>query len=365
MRVLSVFGTRPEAIKMAPVVAALARHPAIISLVCTTGQHRAMLDQVTDLFAITPDARLDLMRDGQGLTHVTTAVLERMPAVFEDLSPDRVLVHGDTTTSFAAALAAFYAGFPVGHVEAGLRTHDLSSPWPEEANRQLTGRLADVHFAPTDAARANLLAEGVPDERIVVTGNTVIDALMIARDRLTDADRSAVPGLDDRRRLILVTGHRRENHGAGLAGLCAALQTLAARPNVEIVYPVHPNPQVSGPVRELLADTAHVHLVDPLDYLPFVALLDRAFLVITDSGGVQEEAPSLGTPVLVVRDTTERPEAVAAGTVRLVGTDSARIVDEAERLLDCPDAHDAMARAINPYGDGRAAERIVEHLLTL
>ena len=247
MRVLSVFGTRPEAIKMAPVVAALARNPRITSLVCTTGQHRAMLDQVTNLFAMQPDARLDLMRDGQGLTHVTTAVLERMPAVFESLKPDCVLVHGDTTTSFAAALAAFYAGVPVGHVEAGLRTHDLSSPWPEEANRQLTGRLADVHFAPTDTARANLLGEGVPGERIVVTGNTVIDALMIARDRLTDADRQVVPGLDDRRRLILVTGHRRENHGAGLAGLCAALRTLAARPDVEIVYPVHPQPARQWP----------------------------------------------------------------------------------------------------------------------
>lgn len=362
VRILSVFGTRPEAIKMAPVVRALAAEPLMTSLVCTTGQHRGLLNQVNAAFGIEPDADLDLMRHAQGLTHITTAVLERLPAVFERLRPDRVLVHGDTTTSFAAALAAFYAGLPVGHVEAGLRTHDLSSPWPEEANRQLTGRLADVHFAPTTLARANLLAEGVPAARIEVTGNTVIDALLLARDRVGDEHRAAVRGLDAERRVILVTAHRRENHGAGLAGLCAALRTIAGRGDVQIVYPVHPNPQVAGPVHAALGDVPDVHLLAPLDYLPMVALLDRSHLVVTDSGGLQEEAPSLGKPVLVVRDTTERPEAVEAGTVELVGTNPERIVAAVTRLLDDAGRYGRMARALNPYGDGQAAGRIVRRL---
>lgn len=363
LRVLSVFGTRPEAIKMAPVVRALAADSRIHSLVCTTGQHRAMLDQVNAAFGIAPDAELDLMREAQGLTHITTAVLERLPAVLDRLQPDRVLVHGDTTTSFAAALAAFYAGVPVGHVEAGLRTHDLHAPWPEEANRQLTGRLADLHFAPTESARVNLLAEGVPADRIEVTGNTVIDALLMARERIGPADRMVVGGLDPDRHIVLVTAHRRENLGSGLAALCEALRAIAARSDAQVVYPVHPNPKVAGPVRAVLGSVEHVHLMEPLDYLPFVALLDRSHLVITDSGGLQEEAPSLGKPVLVVRDRTERPEAVAAGTVRLVGMDTARIVSEVARLLDHPDEHAAMARAINPYGDGKASGRIVIRLL--
>lgn len=363
MRVLSIYGTRPEAVKMAPVVRALEADARTVSLVCTTGQHREMLDQVNALFDIHPDADLALMQAGQGLTHITTAILERLPAVFEQLRPDRVLVHGDTTTSFAAALAGFYAGVPIGHVEAGLRTHDLASPWPEEGNRQLTGRLADLHFAPTATARAHLLAEGVADERIVVTGNTVVDALLFAHERVRAGPPADLPPLASDRRLILVTGHRRENHGERLAALCRALGEIARRDDVQIVYPVHPNPNVAGPVRALLGGSKNVTLVAPLDYLSFVALLDRAHVVVTDSGGVQEEAPSIGTPVLVVRDTTERPEAVAAGTVRLIGTDERRIVAEITRLLDDPAAHRAMACATNPYGDGHAAERIVDTLL--
>ncbi len=362
LRALSVFGTRPEAIKMAPVVLALAAEPRVTSLVCVTGQHREMLDAVNATFGVGVDADLDLMQVGQGLTHITTAVLDRMPAVFEQLRPDVVLVHGDTTTSFAAALAAFYAGLPVAHVEAGLRTGDLASPWPEEANRQLTARLAALHFAPTTRARANLLAEGVPEERVRVTGNTVVDALMLARDRVGEADRARLPRLDPDRRLILVTGHRRENHGGGLERTCRALARLADRGDVQIVYPVHPNPIVRAVVEATLGGHAYVTLVRPLDYLAFVALLDRATLVVTDSGGVQEEAPSLGVPVLVTRDTTERPEAIAAGTVRLVGTSEETLVREATRLLDDPDAYGRMARAINPYGDGRAAGRVVAGL---
>lgn len=348
---------------MAPVVRALDADPRVVSLLCTTGQHRELLDGVNRTFDLHPDADLDLMRAGQGLTHITTAVLERLPAVFEQLRPDVVLVHGDTTTSFAAALAAFYAGVPVAHIEAGLRTGDLLSPWPEEANRQLTGRLAAVHFAPTELARRNLLAEGVPAERIEVTGNTVIDALLMARERLTDADSALLPPLDPDRRLILVTGHRRENHDGGLERTCRALAQLAGRDDVQIVYPVHPNPIVRATAEATLAGRANVRLVEPLDYLPFVALLDRAHIVVTDSGGVQEEAPSLGVPVLVTRDTTERPEAIDAGTVRLVGTSQERLFAEATRLLDDEQAHTAMAQAINPYGDGQAAPRVVASLL--
>lgn len=348
---------------MAPVVRALDADPRVVSLLCTTGQHRELLDGVNRTFDLHPDADLDLMRAGQGLTHITTAVLERLPAVFEQLRPDVVLVHGDTTTSFAAALAAFYAGVPVAHIEAGLRTGDLLSPWPEEANRQLTGRLAAVHFAPTELARRNLLAEGVPAERIEVTGNTVIDALLMARDRLTGAESALLPPLDPDRRLILVTGHRRESHDGGLERTCRALAQLAERDDVQIVYPVHPNPIVRATAEATLAGRANVRLVEPLDYLPFVALLDRAHIVVTDSGGVQEEAPSLGVPVLVTRDTTERPEAIDAGTVRLVGTSQERLFAEATRLLDDERAHTAMAQAISPYGDGQAAPRVVASLL--
>ena len=363
LRVLSIYGTRPEAVKMAPVVLALAAEPDTTSLVCTTGQHRELLDRVNETFGIRPDADLALMREGQNLTHITSGVLERLPEVFERLRPDIVLVHGDTTTSFAAALASFYAGLPVGHVEAGLRTGDLSSPWPEEANRQLTGRLAATHFAPTEQARRNLLAEGVGDDRILVTGNTVIDALMLARARIGPDERRTLPPIDPAKRLILVTGHRRENQAGGLERTCRALAALARRGDVQVVYPVHPNPVVRATARAVLGDCPDVTLVEPLDYLPFVALLDRAHLIVTDSGGVQEEAPALGVPVLVTRDTTERPEAVAAGTVRLVGTSEAALFEAATGLLDDPAHHAAMARAINPYGDGHAAARIVRHLL--
>ena len=369
MRVLTVFGTRPEAIKMAPVVRLLARTPGIEARVCVTGQHRQMLDQVLDLFAIAPDHDLDIMRAGQGLTYVTAEVLQRMEAVLAAERPDRVLVQGDTTTAFAAALAAFYARIPVGHVEAGLRTGNIHAPWPEEMNRRLVTGLSDLHWPPTDEARTNLLREGVDAARIVVTGNTVIDALLDtvalleadpARAAALDA---AAPALDPARRLILVTGHRRENFGSGLARVATGLRQLADRPDVQIVYPVHLNPHVQDAARTVLAGHPNIHLIAPLDYLPFVQLMRRSFLIVTDSGGVQEEAPSLGKPILVTRDTTERPEAVAAGTVILVGTSTERLVRCAATLLDDPAAYAAMAVAHNPYGDGQAAGRILESLL--
>lgn len=368
MRVLSVFGTRPEAIKMAPIVRRLAETPGITSLVCVTAQHRQMLDQVLNLFAITPDRDLDLMRDGQGLTYVTTAVLERLGDVYQDLKPDRVLVQGDTTTTFAAALAAFYAKVPVAHVEAGLRTGNVHSPWPEEMNRRLTTHIADLHFPPTETAKQNLLREGVDPARVAVTGNTVIDALLDAL-AILDADpaRAAaidaeLPSTDPRRRLILVTGHRRENFDGGLERVARGLLRLAARGDVEIVYPVHLNPNVRQVASSVLGANPAIHLIPPLDYLPFIRLMRRVDLIITDSGGVQEEAPSLGKPVLVTRDTTERPEAVEAGTVELVGTDTERLVTRANRLLDDRAAYDAMSFAHNPYGDGKAAARILESL---
>lgn len=376
MRILSVFGTRPEAIKMAPVVLALAAAAGIEPRVCVTGQHRAMLDQVLALFAIMPDYDLAVMQANQGLTDITTAVLKGLEPVLADFRPDRVLVHGDTTTSFAASLAAFYRRIPVGHVEAGLRTGNIYAPWPEEMNRRLADAIADLHFAPTERARANLLAEGAAADRVVVTGNTVIDALLHVIARI----RQDLPLRDelDRRfdflasgrgggqpKLVLVTGHRRENFGAGFERICRALARLAERDDVEILYPVHLNPNVQGPVMRTLGRRPRVHLIDPVDYLAFVCLMDRADLIITDSGGIQEEAPSLGKPVLVMRETTERPEAVEAGTVRLVGTDEDLIVREAERLLDDADAYAAMARAHNPYGDGHASERIVSTLRSI
>ena len=369
MRVLTVFGTRPEAIKMAPIVRRLAETPGVTPLVCVTAQHRQMLDQVLDLFAIHPDRDLDLMRAGQGLTYITTAVLERIAEVYADLRPDRVLVQGDTTTTFAAALAAFYAKVPVGHVEAGLRTGNIHSPWPEEMNRRLTTGLADLHFPPTQQSRRNLLAEGVDPARICVTGNTVIDALLDAlaildRDnaRAAAVERLLPPPVPGKR-LILVTGHRRENFEGGLERVANGLLRLADRGDVEIVYPVHLNPNVQEVARAMLAAHPAIRLIPPLDYLPFVALMRRAELIITDSGGVQEEAPSLGKPVLVTRDTTERPEAVEAGTVALVGTDPDLLVERASRLLDDKAAYEAMSFAHNPYGDGQAAGRIVERLL--
>ena len=369
MRIMIAFGTRPEAIKMAPIIRRLEANPDITSLVCVTAQHRQMLDQVMSVFAIRPDRDLDVMRDGQGLTWVTTAVLERMAAVYAELRPDRVLVQGDTTTTFAASLAAFYAKVPVAHVEAGLRTGDVHSPWPEEMNRRLTTHIADLHFPPTAAARQNLLREGIDPSRIVVTGNTVIDALFYAIDILDvdPARRAAIearlPRLNPEKRLILVTGHRRENFDGGLERVARGLLRLADRGDVEIVYPLHPNPNVRQVAETLLGLRDAIHLIAPLDYLPFVHLMRRADLIITDSGGVQEEAPSLGKPVLVTRDTTERPEAVEAGTVKLVGTNTTSLVAEASKLLDDRRAYEQMAFAHNPYGDGKAAERIVEALL--
>lgn len=354
---------------MAPVIRALAKVAAIESKVCVTAQHRQMLDQVLDLFDITPDFDLDLMKPGQDLTEISCNVLTGLKGVLRKWRPDRVLVHGDTTTTMGASLAAYYEKIPLAHVEAGLRTGNIYSPWPEEINRRVAGAIADLHFAPTSAARKNLIQEGFAETTIYVTGNTVIDALLEVVDRLrTDADlRAALDQrfgfLDKGKRLVLVTGHRRENFGAGFENICAALETIAQRADVEVVYPVHLNPNVQEPVRRILGDKTNVHLIAPLDYLPFVYLMNRAHLLLTDSGGIQEEAPSLGKPVLVMRDTTERPEGLEAGTVRLVGTNTATIVAASFQLLDEHSVYQCMASASNPYGDGHAAERIVSAIL--
>ncbi|WP_317850490.1 non-hydrolyzing UDP-N-acetylglucosamine 2-epimerase [Stenotrophomonas indicatrix] len=363
-KVMVVFGTRPEAIKMAPVVEALKARPELETVVAVTAQHRQMLDQVMDLFGITPDVDLNVMEPGQSLAGLFAKILTGMTTVIADYKPDLVLVHGDTSTTLASALAAFYNRVAVGHVEAGLRTGDIYAPWPEEGNRRLTGPLTRLHFAPTTRSRDNLLAEGTSSTDIHITGNTVIDALLNVADKLkhdialNESMRARFPFLDASKRLILVTGHRRENFGSGFESICEALKALASRGDTQIVYPVHLNPNVQGPVNRILADAPGVILIEPQDYLPFVYLMTQATLIITDSGGVQEEAPSLGKPVLVMRDTTERPEAVDAGTVRLVGTDAQRIVEEANRLLDDTQAYQQMSRAHNPYGDGRASQRI-------
>ena len=368
MKILSVFGTRPEAIKMAPVVKALAEDPSFDAKVCVTAQHRQMLDQVLELFAIQPDFDLDLMKADQTLGDITGNVLHGMEGIFAQWQPDMVLVHGDTTTTLAAALSSYYAKVPVGHVEAGLRTGDKYSPWPEEMNRHLAGALADVHFSPPEKARENLLHEGIAPESIHVTGNTVNDALLTVEERIrSDADLRGrlerhFPFLDPQKYLVLVTGHRRENFGSGFENICQAIATLARRDDVQVVYPVHLNPHVQEPVRRILSDLSNVFLLKPQDYLSFVYLMHRCTLVLTDSGGIQEEAPSLGKPVLVMRDTTERPEALEAGTALLVGTDRARIVREVSRLLDAPEAYRTMAEAHNPYGDGTAARRIATFL---
>lgn len=371
MKILSVFGTRPEAIKMAPVVKALAADPYFDAKVCVTAQHRQMLDQVLELFAIQPDFDLDLMKADQTLGDITGNVLNGMQSVFAQWQPDMVLVHGDTTTTLAAGLSSYYAKVRVGHVEAGLRTGDKYSPWPEEMNRHLTGVLADVHFAPTEKARENLLHEGTPPECVHVTGNTVVDALLDIEGRIrADADlrgrlEARFPFLDSRKSLVLVTGHRRENFGAGLENICRAIADIAGRDDVQIVYPVHLNPHVQEPVRRILSDMTNVFLLEPQRYLSFVYLMHRCSLVLTDSGGIQEEAPALGKPVLVMRNTTERPEALKAGTALLVGTDRERIVSEACRLLDDAKAYQAMAAAHNPYGDGNAALCITKILKTV
>jgi UDP-N-acetylglucosamine 2-epimerase (non-hydrolysing) len=364
MKVLTVFGTRPEAIKMAPVVKALATDPAFTTKVCVTAQHRQMLDQVLELFAIRPEFDLNLMQPSQDLSDITSNVLLGMREVYTQWQPDIILVHGDTTTTMAVSLSAYYAKVSVGHIEAGLRTHNKFAPWPEEMNRRLTGALTDLHFAPTPKARHNLLAEGVADNAIHVTGNTVIDALLEVVERLRNEQslrkrlEARFNFLDPARRLILVTGHRRENFGQGFENICTALAEIANRGDVQVVYPVHLNPNIQEPVKRILAKVPNVFLLEPLDYLAFAFLMERSTFIITDSGGVQEEAPSLGKPVLVMRDTTERPEAIDAGTVRLVGTDRQKIVSEANRLLDDRAAYEAMSRAHNPYGDGLAAMRV-------
>lgn len=364
IHVLLVFGTRPEAIKMAPVVKCLAADPRFRAEVCVTAQHREMLDQVLSLFEIEPEHDLNLMRPGQDLSSITGAVLEALKGVLRSTRPDYVLVHGDTTTTMAASLAAYYEQIAVGHVEAGLRTGDIYSPWPEEMNRRLTGAIASLHFAPTEAARANLEREGIRPDRVTVTGNTVIDALLDMVERVRgdagDVYGERFSGIDLSKRLVLVTGHRRENFGDGFERICEALAELSKEPDVEIVYPVHLNPNVQEPVHRVLGGLSNVHLIEPLEYLPFLFLMDRAYLIITDSGGIQEEAPSLGTPVLVMRETTERPEAVDAGTVRLVGTDVRAIVDGARTLLSDEEAYRRMSFAHNPYGDGAASRRIAE-----
>jgi len=382
MKIAVIFGTRPEAIKLAPVVLAMQRSSDLQCRVCVTGQHRQMLDQVLDVFQIRPDVDLNLMVPNQSLASLTARGIEAIDRYLASDKPDLLLIQGDTTTTLCGALAAFFRRIPVGHVEAGLRTFNLQAPWPEEANRVLASRVTTLHFAPTEVSRRNLLQEGVSADRIVVTGNTGIDALFLARDKVL-ANPPVVAGLpgmlqpgnpseDGSRRMVLITGHRRENFGEGFDNICRSIAELASRfPETEFVYPVHLNPNVREPVSRLLgaargkAILPNVHLLEPLSYLPFVGLLERAYVILTDSGGIQEEAPSLGKPVLVMRDTTERPEGVAAGTVRLVGTDPATIVREVSRLLTDRIAYDTMARSHNPYGDGHATERILEACRTL
>lgn len=364
VKVMTVFGTRPEAIKMAPVVQSLLAHPEIETKVCLTAQHREMLDQVVDLFKLPVDYDLDIMRSGQSLYDITSRVLRGLEEVLEKEKPDYVLVHGDTTTTFTASLAAFYKQIKVGHVEAGLRTGDLAAPFPEEANRQLTGVLASLHFAPTETARENLLRENKKDENIFVVGNTVIDALLSTVKKDYTFEDEEIQAIEEHKRVILVTTHRRENLGAPMHHVYRALRRLVETvPDTEVVFPVHRNPLVREAVEEELDGATGIHLVEPMEYEPFTNLMARSALVLTDSGGIQEEAPSLGKPVLVLRDTTERPEAVEAGTVKLVGTGEEKIYQTAYRLLTDEAAYHAMAEAVNPYGDGRSAGRIVETLL--
>ena len=380
-KIMLVFGTRPEAIKMAPLVKEFQKYPeSFETIVCVTGQHRQMLDQVLDIFGIKPDFDLDIMKQGQDLYDVTARVLTGMRDVLSQSKPDIVLVHGDTTTSTAAALAAFYQQIPVGHVEAGLRTHNIYSPWPEEMNRQITGRIAEYDFAPTPLSHDNLIREGVDENKISVTGNTVIDALYWVVDRIGNDSQLNdslgrqlmeagydVSRLRDGRRMVLITGHRRENFGDGFISMCRAVKTLSEmHPHVDFVYPMHLNPNVRKPIHEVfgenLSNLGNMFFIEPLEYLSFVYLMEKSTIVLTDSGGIQEEAPGLGKPVLVMRDTTERPEALSAGTVKLVGTDYDRIVNEVSSLLDDIEYYNSMSHAVNPYGDGKACERIVNTL---
>ena len=369
MRVLTVFGTRPEAIKMAPLVNELRSQNCIDVKVCVTAQHREMLDQVLSLFEITPDYDLNIMKHGQTLQSITADILQDLTKVLEEFQPQYILVHGDTTTTFAASLAAFYQKIAIGHIEAGLRTRNLYSPWLEEANRCLTSVLSHLHFAPTEQSKANLLEESANAENIVVTGNTVIDALLMVKEKLQQADlkmqmEEKFPFTANDASMILITAHRRENHGNGIRDIGKAVAILAeAYPETQFVLPLHMNPNVRQPLTEILSNQANVHLIEPQEYLPFVYLMSRAKLILTDSGGVQEEAPSLGKPVLVMRDTTERPEAVEAGTVKLVGSNTDKIVFHCRELLDNHELYQQMAQAKNPYGDGKASQRIVETLL--
>ncbi|TNH93348.1 non-hydrolyzing UDP-N-acetylglucosamine 2-epimerase [Aeromonas sobria] len=369
IKVLTVFGTRPEAIKMAPLVHALRVDPRFEARCCVTAQHREMLDQVLELFGITPDYDLNLMKAGQTLNEVTARILLELKPVLQEFKPDVMLVHGDTATTFAASLAAYYEQIAVGHVEAGLRTGNIYSPWPEEANRKLTGALTQYHFAPTEISKQNLLQENYSEENIFVTGNTVIDALLMVKEKIEqDVDLKTTlaaqfPYLNESRKLILVTGHRRESFGGGFERICEALaQTAKQHPDVQILYPMHLNPNVREPVNRLLGGMENVLLIEPQQYLPFIYLMDRAYIILTDSGGIQEEAPSLGKPVLVMRDTTERPEAISAGTVKLVGTDVEKIVSNINTLLTHSEAYQAMSFSYNPYGDGKACQRILESL---
>lgn len=376
-KIMLVFGTRPEAIKMAPLVKAFqADSDHFETIVCVTGQHRQMLDQVLSLFEITPDYDLDIMKQGQDLFDITSRVMLGMRDVLEKAKPDVVLVHGDTTTSTAAALASFYKQIPVGHIEAGLRTHNIYSPWPEEMNRQITGRIAKYNFAPTPLSRKNLLAENVSDNDIIVTGNTVIDALHYVVEKINSSDEIKaelsnvllksgydVSRLSNGKKLVLITGHRRENFGDGFISMCSAIKSLNEKyPDVDFVYPMHLNPNVRKPIKEVFGDKApeNMFFIEPLDYLPFVFLMEKSYLLLTDSGGVQEEAPGLGKPVLVMRDTTERPEAVDAGTVKLVGTNYDKIVSEVSELIDNSKAYELMSKAVNPYGDGKACGRVLD-----
>ena len=372
VKILAVFGTRPEAIKMAPVVHALRKKVDV--KVCVTAQHRQMLDQVLTLFEITPDYDLDIMKPGQDLFDVTSKVLLGIKKILQSVNPDIVLVHGDTTTSMAVSMAAFYLRIPVGHVEAGLRTYDINSPFPEEFNRQLTSKITELHFAPTEIARQNLLDERVPDSQIFVTGNTVIDALlsMVEKARAVNFSDSVLEGAPflkqakiDIPRIVLVTGHRRENFGQGFEEICHALYDIASKnPDIKIIYPVHLNPNVREPVNRILSNIDNVHLVEPMEYLTFIKLMDLSYLILTDSGGIQEEAPSLGKPVLVMRDATERPEAVEAGTVKLVGTSKKEIVTMVNQLLENKELYTKMSRAHNPYGDGNASHTICDILVS-
>jgi len=369
LKILTVFGTRPEAIKMAPVVKYLKTMEGVNSLICVTAQHREMLDQVLSLFDIKPDFDLDIMKKQQDLSDITGSVLQGLKEVLSTTKPDLVLVHGDTTTTFAASLAAYYQKIPVGHVEAGLRTGNIYSPWPEEMNRKLTSCITALHFAPTQKAKNNLLAENVAESSITVTGNTVVDALFDVIEKLkTDLDiksklEKQFSFLNRTKKMILVTGHRRENFGQGFENICRAIEKIAERDDVQIVYPVHLNPNVQQPVNQHLGNNPNIHLIDPQDYLPFVYLMTQAHIILTDSGGIQEEAPSLGKPVLVMRDTTERPEALDAGTVKLVGTDFDTIVTETTRLLDNENDYREMSSRHNPYGDGKSAGRIADFIV--